>query len=198
MKDIIKLCLYRGFTMGWVQELFRKVKFLGTVSFVLLIACSNQAHSIEDEEFDRIFGMETHTEKEFSFNPPWYRKRDDGNNKILAKVDLSEQKMKVFINDRLWQEWKVSSGARGYSTPTGKYKPFRMHEEWFSRKYDNTPMPHSIFFYKGYAVHATDYIRNLGRPASHGCVRLHPEHAKAFFKLVQEFGMKKTHIVINQ
>jgi lipoprotein-anchoring transpeptidase ErfK/SrfK len=52
---------------------------------------------------------------------------------------------------------------------------------WYSRKYDNSPMPYSVFFRGGYAVHGTSYVKQLGRPASHGCVRLpHAFAAKLF------------------
>ncbi|MGH1352896.1 MAG: L,D-transpeptidase [Methyloligellaceae bacterium] len=158
--------------------------------------------------FDDIFGDITgshrndsrYNEKspDYQFEAPYFRKRAKGKNTITARVDLSDQIMQVFINDRLWQEWKVSSGGRGHRTPTGKYRPTRLHEEWYSRTYYNTPMPHSIFFHHGYAIHATTYVRSLGRPASHGCVRLHPQHARALFNLVNEFGMRKTSIIISQ
>jgi lipoprotein-anchoring transpeptidase ErfK/SrfK len=71
-----------------------------------------------------------------------------------------------------------------------------MHEMWYSTKYDDAPMPHAVFFSGGYAVHATDAIKRLGRPASHGCVRLHPNDAADFFTLVKTFGPSNTRIVI--
>ena len=57
-------------------------------------------------------------------------------------------------------------------------------------------MPHSVFFHGGYAVHATPHVRNLGRPASHGCVRLHPDDASDFYHLVEAVGASNTSIVI--
>ena len=100
------------------------------------------------------------------------------------------------VDGRTVATWKVSTGAKGFRTPKGSFKPTRMHEMWYSRKYDNAPMPHSVFFRGGYAVHATPHVRNLGRPASHGCVRLSPESAADFFQLVQTFGPSNTAIVI--
>ena len=119
-------------------------------------------------------------------------------NQLVAKVDISEQTMQVLVDGRPTFEWKVSTAGRGYVTPTGSYKPTRMHEMWYSRKYDNAPMPHSVFFNGGYAVHATYAIKRLGRPASHGCVRLHPEAAADFYRLVETFGPANTRIVISQ
>ena len=117
-------------------------------------------------------------------------------NQILARVSLSQQTMEVLVDGRPTFAWKVSTGGRGYVTPTGSFKPTRMHEMWYSKKYDNAPMPHSVFFSGGYAVHATYAIKNLGRPASHGCVRLHPDNAADFYQLVEAFGPANTSIVI--
>lgn len=117
-------------------------------------------------------------------------------NEVVARVSLSQQRMEVTVGGRVVFDWAVSTGARGHSTPKGSYKPTRMHKMWYSRKYDNAPMPHSVFFHEGYAVHATPHVRNLGRPASHGCVRLHPDHAEDFFHLVDVFGPGNTRIMI--
>jgi lipoprotein-anchoring transpeptidase ErfK/SrfK len=58
-------------------------------------------------------------------------------------------------------------------------------------------MPHSIFFYHGFAIHGTNDISRLGGPASHGCVRLHPSHASALFALVARNGRSNTRIEIS-
>jgi lipoprotein-anchoring transpeptidase ErfK/SrfK len=96
---------------------------------------------------------------------------------ILAKVDISEQRMDVFIDGWPRYSWPVSTARSGYYTPTGSFTAQRLAAMWYSRKYDNSPMPHSIFFKGGYAIHGTEYIKRLGTPASHGCVRLHPDNA---------------------
>jgi lipoprotein-anchoring transpeptidase ErfK/SrfK len=59
-----------------------------------------------------------------------------------------------------------------------------------------SPMPHSIFFMGGYAIHGTNYIKRLGTPASHGCVRLHPDNAATLFSLVKANGMADTQIIV--
>lgn len=115
---------------------------------------------------------------------------------VEARIDISEQKMKVYKNGRLKYTWKVSTGRRGYSTPTGNYKPYRMHEMWHSRKYNMSPMPHSIFYRGGYAVHGTSDIKKLGSVASHGCVRLHPDNARKLFKMVKSVGQANASIKI--
>jgi hypothetical protein len=57
-------------------------------------------------------------------------------------------------------------------------------------------MPHSIFFHNGYAIHGTTEIKRLGRIASHGCVRLHPENAEKLYSLVAK-EMATTRIVVS-
>lgn len=111
---------------------------------------------------------------------------------VEAKIDLSKQRMNVVVNGETLHTWKISSGRRGYSTPTGSYYPYRMHKMWYSRKYDNAPMPHAVFFRGGYAIHGTNSISRLGNPASHGCIRLHPANAKKFYDLVRAHGRNRT------
>ena len=115
---------------------------------------------------------------------------------VRISTNLSTQTMTVSVNGRVKHRWAISSGKRGYRTPTGRYRPGRMYREYYSRKYDNSPMPHSIFFRGGYAIHGTGYTRNLGRPASHGCIRLHPSNARRLYNLVRQHGKGNTRISI--
>ncbi len=117
--------------------------------------------------------------------------------RLVAKINLSTQRMTVLVDGKVRHHWKISSGARGFHTPTGSYKPYYMTSMHYSKKYNNAPMPHSIFFRGGYAVHATGAVRRLGRPASHGCVRLSPGHARQFFKLVSKYRKAGTRIRIS-
>jgi hypothetical protein len=116
--------------------------------------------------------------------------------KLLAKIDISKQRMHVYRGDRLLHTWKISSGKKGHSTPRGRYKDIATVKEYRSKKYNNAPMPHSVFFRNGYAIHGTNSINRLGKPASHGCVRLHPKNAKKFYSLVRRLGKKNTTIHI--
>lgn len=118
--------------------------------------------------------------------------------KLVVKVSLAAQTMTVNVDGATTHTWKVSTAGKGYRTPTGVWKPYRMHTMWYSRKYDNAPMPHSIFFTGGYAIHATPHVKRLGRPASHGCVRLHPENAKELFRLAKLYGRDSMRVVIEQ
>lgn len=118
--------------------------------------------------------------------------------KVMVRVDISSQTMTILVRGKVAYIWKVSTAGRGYVTPTGFWTPYRMHVMWRSRKYDNAPMPHSIFFHQGYAIHATPYIKRLGKPASHGCVRLHPTDAKALFALVRQYGQSAVRVSIER
>ena len=96
--------------------------------------------------------------------------------------------MTVVVDGAAVHSWPVSTARRGYETPAGSYSVQRMERMWYSRKYDNAPMPHALFFEGGLAIHATSAIRQLGRPASHGCVRLSPKNAQTLFELVRQHG----------
>ena len=98
-------------------------------------------------------------------------------------VSKSHQRMIVHSSEGSYS-WPVSTARRGYYTPTGVFYPYSLQPMHYSRKYDNAPMPHSIFFSGGYAIHATPHTGNLGRPASHGCVRLSPSNAATLYGIV--------------
>jgi lipoprotein-anchoring transpeptidase ErfK/SrfK len=116
---------------------------------------------------------------------------------VQIHVDVSSQSMSVRVNGSHYASWRVSTGRQGFYTPRGSFSVKRMARMHYSRKYDNTPMPNSIFFHGGYAIHATGAIRSLGRPASHGCVRLHPSNAAALYSLVQRHGKRARVTITN-
>jgi hypothetical protein len=115
---------------------------------------------------------------------------------VLVRIDKSTQRMTVSVDGMPQHVWPVSTGRAGFGTPNGHFRPQRLARSWFSRKYYNSPMPHSIFFHRGYAIHGTNYLRQLGGIASHGCVRLAPRNAATLFALVQRHGQGNTRIVV--
>jgi lipoprotein-anchoring transpeptidase ErfK/SrfK len=117
---------------------------------------------------------------------------------LVAKINLSTQTMTVIQDGRTMYRWKVSTARSGYRTPTGSYSAKWLSKNHRSRKYNNAPMPFSIFFNGGYAVHGTTDIRRLGTPASHGCVRLHPQNAAVLYSLTQANGLSNTRIIIQR
>ena len=116
---------------------------------------------------------------------------------LVVDINLTNQRMTVSENGETKHTWAISSAAAGYQTPTGTFSPSWMSRMWYSRQYDWAPMPHAIFFERGVAIHATNAIRMLGRPASHGCVRLAPANAAALYKLVGTHGKSMTKIVVH-
>jgi lipoprotein-anchoring transpeptidase ErfK/SrfK len=115
---------------------------------------------------------------------------------VVASVDVSSQTMHVEVNGWTYGNWRVSTARAGYSTPHGSFRVQRLARVYYSKKYDNSPMPYSVFFYGGNAIHGTTHLGALGRPASHGCVRLAPRNAEALFELVEQYGAARTKIVI--
>jgi lipoprotein-anchoring transpeptidase ErfK/SrfK len=116
---------------------------------------------------------------------------------ILINIDKSRQEMTVFVDGIEKYNWPVSTGKRGYSTPSGNYTATSMNEIWYSKEWDNAPMPHAIFYMKdGHAIHGSLEVKNLGKPASHGCVRISPTNAAVLYTLVKENGMENTKVVL--
>ncbi|WP_297323516.1 L,D-transpeptidase [uncultured Bartonella sp.] len=115
---------------------------------------------------------------------------------LVALVNVTDQTMIVKKNGKILYHWKVSTGRKGFATPSGTFRPIRMHKMWRSRKYDNAPMPYAIFYNQGYAIHGTSYVSRLGSPASLGCVRLHITNAQILYMMLEEDGAKNMRIVI--
>ena len=116
---------------------------------------------------------------------------------VQVEVDVGSQTMEVYVNGNLRYTWRVSTGRDGYETPGGDFRAKRMEEEWYSTLYDDAPMPHAVFFSGVYAIHGTNDVKRLGRPASHGCVRLAPGNAARLYNLVEAHGLTHTGISIN-
>jgi lipoprotein-anchoring transpeptidase ErfK/SrfK len=115
---------------------------------------------------------------------------------VRVHVDIGSQTMSVNVNGFPYGYWRVSTARSGYHTPRGNYRVTRTAKVYFSKKYDNSPMPNSVFFYGGYAIHGTYHVGSLGHPASHGCVRLHPSNAARLYSLVQRYGARNTVITL--
>jgi lipoprotein-anchoring transpeptidase ErfK/SrfK len=116
---------------------------------------------------------------------------------VVAKISLSTQRMNVSVDGVPRFNWAVSTARPGYRTPTGTFKPTALFRYHASTIYSGSPMPYSIFFLRGYAIHGSYETKYLGRPASHGCVRLHPSNAAALYSLVKTYGPSNTVIRIS-
>lgn len=119
-----------------------------------------------------------------------------GTERLIAKVSIKKQTILISLDNELIYKWAVSTGRKGFETPPGYYNGQRKYVLWRSRTYDNAPMPFAVFFFEGYAVHGTTAISQLGKPASHGCVRVTTPHAKTFYDLVDEVGLSQTLVIV--
>jgi hypothetical protein len=130
--------------------------------------------------------------------------------KIVAIINKSTigsttQLMRVYVDGELKFEWKVSTGrekvekaksGRVYktTTPVGYYRPTKLVKNYHSNTW-KAEMPNSVFFNGGIAVHASTHIEQLGQRASGGCIRLSPNHAATFFKLVSSMQLEEVNII---
>lgn len=117
---------------------------------------------------------------------------------VVARVDLSSQTVVVTQDGRVVGHWPVSTARKGKITPTGSWRAKWLSRNHRSSRYENAPMPYAVFYNGHYAVHGTYQTKRLGRPASSGCIRLHPSHAAIFFRLAQREGLKNTRIVVRR
>jgi lipoprotein-anchoring transpeptidase ErfK/SrfK len=115
---------------------------------------------------------------------------------VVVNISKSSQRMAVVVDGSIRYTWAVSTARSGFITPSGSYRPSMLARRWYSSRYHNSPMPHSIFFHKGYAIHGSYETARLGSPASHGCIRLLPANAATLFSLVQSHGSARTRIVV--
>ena len=126
----------------------------------------------------------------------WFISIESAAAKLDILVDKATQRMFVIQDGYIRYMWPVSTGREATQTPNGIFTPQRLERNWSSTAYYDSPMPFSIFFHKGYAIHGSYAIDRLGGPASHGCVRLHPHHAAILFDLVQLEGPNRTTIEV--
>ena len=98
---------------------------------------------------------------------------------VLAHIDLSNQRMNVYVNGKPRYNWPVSTARRGYRTPTGTFKPTALVRYHASMKARRCP---SIFFLRGYAIHGS-YDTQISRATVawvHQAPSLQPRPAPLF------------------
>lgn len=128
--------------------------------------------------------------------------------RLVIVVDRSEQRLYVIEKGELTRKWLISSGAPGMGTPDGIYPITRMHKKYTSKQF-KARMDDAIFFFEGYALHATygSNIKLLGPRKeksaqlfghSHGCVRQDPPDAAELFELARYHGARNVTIVIQK
>jgi lipoprotein-anchoring transpeptidase ErfK/SrfK len=115
---------------------------------------------------------------------------------VVVNVYISSQTMTVEVDGSQLYEWPVSTARPGWETPTGSFRPVRLARIWHSTLYHHAPMPYSVFFDGNFAIHGTYESGRIGRPVSHGCVRLLTHDAAILFDLVRSYGFDQSQIVI--
>lgn len=117
--------------------------------------------------------------------------------RVVARVSLSKQTMEVWHEGRKLYEWRVSTARKGKITPVGQWRGAQyLSKNHRSSLYNNAPMPYAIFFNGNYAIHGTDQVKKLGRPASAGCVRLDTANARILFNMVRAEGKQNLKVVV--
>ena len=152
-------------------------------------------------------------------NPDLFETLEDGIRSLITKsagckrnscalwIDVSKasQTATVYVNNKQIAKWKVSTGTAGHGTPNFDTNPDgRVYNKYTSRKYPGGDynglgnMPYAVFIRGGFAIHGTGRGNwpKLGTPASHGCIRLHPDNAKIFNGLVRQNGVGNTWITV--
>ncbi len=115
---------------------------------------------------------------------------------LIVQVSKQRQEMTVMRDGQVYHVWPVSTARAGKVTPKGTFRPQYLVRFHRSRLYNNAPMPWSIFYDGHYAIHGTTEVARLGRPASAGCIRLHPDNARVLWELVRELGRDQTRVVV--
>ena len=86
---------------------------------------------------------------------------------VVATVSVSRQQMFLEIHEnkrtRTALIWKVSTGRPGLDTPMGSFQPTWLDVDHKSDQYEDAPMPFSVFFSGGYAVHGTEFMKASAR-----------------------------------
>ncbi len=115
---------------------------------------------------------------------------------VKALVDLSQQRMHVFVEGKKKYTWVVSTGKKGWRTKPGFYTPFAQRRRFYSSKWRMSLPYLTMIGSDGTAIHGTYRTSKLGRPASHGCIRLSVGNAAKFYKLVKNYGMWSTQVEV--
>tara|TARA_B100000683_G_C12402218_1_gene520216 strand:- start:462 stop:1127 length:666 start_codon:yes stop_codon:yes gene_type:complete len=124
---------------------------------------------------------------------------------VFINIKKSQQKAYFYLDGRHVGTWDVSTARNPYSTKNWDGHPNgRIYNRYSSSKYPGGDynglgnMPYAVFYYGGFALHGTPRgnWKRLGRPASHGCIRMHPDNAKWFNQSVRAAGIKNTWILV--
>lgn len=108
-----------------------------------------------------------------------------GSYQVRIDVDISKQRLSLSSPSGDFSTIVSTAGGR-YHTKQGCFNPGTMETMHYSRKYNNSPMPYSIFYYGGYALHGHEGGFD-GRGHSHGCVRVPTPTMKKIYGIVKKY-----------
>ena len=126
---------------------------------------------------------------------------------VWARVNKVTQTLSLYLNGNSspMAVWPVSTGVRGRTTPDfDRHPDGRIYNKYSSKKYPGGDykglgnMPYAVFIQGGFAIHGTPSGNwsKLGKRASHGCIRVHPDNAKNFNGMVRSNGIANVWITV--
>jgi lipoprotein-anchoring transpeptidase ErfK/SrfK len=112
------------------------------------------------------------------------------------EVDLSQQRVYAHSGNKVVKKMVVSTGTSRYPTPKGTFRINRRYRSvtMSGPGYHLKGVPHTMFFYRGYALHGTYWHNNFGRRMSHGCINLKKKDARWLYN----WARKGTKVVIHK
>jgi lipoprotein-anchoring transpeptidase ErfK/SrfK len=108
----------------------------------------------------------------------------------VIEISIAKQRLTAWRDGRVVYRLVISTGRAGYETPPGHYKILEKYENRWSRKW-SVWMPFAMRWYQGYFIHQLPHkdgstynigASKLGRPDSHGCIRVNVGDAERLFR----------------
>lgn len=163
--------------------------------------------SAYDQYYESVTGQSAHLEAQpffYSLTPQACQRLSCP---VWIRVNKTTQTLALYLDSKNTPAavWPVSTGLSGHSTPNfDTYPNGRIYDQYTSGKYPGGDykglgnMPYAVFISGGFALHGTPASNwpLLGKRASHGCIRMHPDMAKKVNRLVRQVGIKKTWITV--
>lgn len=125
---------------------------------------------------------------------------------IFVDVDKATQTLRLYLDGRYVDQWPTSTGRPGLETPDfDKHFDGRIYQAYSSSKFPGGDynglgnMPYAMFVSGGVAIHGVPQGEwsMLGRPASHGCIRIHPDHARYLNGLLRQTGVANSWVFVH-
>ncbi len=125
--------------------------------------------------------------------------------RVWARINKQAQRLYLYVDGVMVDTFKVSTGDAKHQTPNMSVRAAGpIFKKYTSKKFPGGDymglgnMPYAVFFRGGFAIHGTTpgNFSKLGKPASHGCVRLHPDDAVIFNELVRTVGLSETWVTV--